>query len=123
MTTRHRLILPHTLRLGLIALFVLGALSSAAPRARASALFTDSGANFLPATGDITAWGDYDSDGDLDLVVGGQMNTGNNVYANLMKLYRNDDGAFVDSGTTVPGLIGGTAEWGDYDNDGDVDLL
>jgi FG-GAP-like repeat len=122
MTKQHCLLSSGSLRFGLIVL-LLGVLSSAAPPVRATAPFTDSGAQFLPATGDITAWGDYDNDGDLDLVLGGQMNTGNNVFANFMKLYRNEGGIFADSGAALPGIIGGAAEWGDYDNDGDVDLL
>src|SRR5262245_48124138 len=123
MIQRSHLLPSSLLRLALIALFLLGVFNTAAPPVRASAPFTDSGNRFLPLTGDITAWGDYDNDGDLDLVLGGQMNTGNNVYDNFMKLYRNDGGTFADSGTALPGIIGGTAEWGDYDNDGDLDLL
>jgi hypothetical protein len=123
MIQRSHLLPSGLLRLGLMVLLLLGTISTAAPPVRASALFTDSGAQFLPVNASITAWGDYDNDGDLDLVLGGQMNTGNNVYDNFMKLYRNDGGTFADSNTALPGLIDGAAEWGDYDNDGDLDLL
>ncbi|MCH7764361.1 MAG: VCBS repeat-containing protein, partial [Candidatus Marinimicrobia bacterium] len=65
-----------------------------------------------------TAFGDYDNDGDLDFY-GGQ--TGSN------KLYRNNnDGTFTDV-TSTAGVAGfsmttkGVA-WGDYDNDGDLEL-
>gem|GEM_PF-5662404 len=65
-----------------------------------------------------TAFGDFDNDGDLDLY-GGQ--------AGSNKLYRNDgDGTFTD--ITVDAGVAGTAlttkgvAWGDYDNDGDLDL-
>lgn len=65
-----------------------------------------------------TAFGDYDGDGDLDLY-GGQ--GGSN------KLYRNNDnGTFTDVTSTagVAGLSATTkgVAWGDYDNDGDLDL-
>ena len=65
-----------------------------------------------------TAFGDYDGDGDLDLY-GGQ--GGSN------KLYRNNDnGTFTDVTATagVAGLSATTkgVAWGDYDNDGDLDL-
>jgi len=123
MSLRHQLRSIGSLRLIAVIVLLLGVLSSAAPPVRATALFTDSGAQLIGVSGDITAWGDYDSDGDLDLVIGGQMNTGNNVFDNFMKLYRNDNGTFADSGTILPGMIDGTVQWGDYDRDGDLDLL
>jgi hypothetical protein len=66
------------------------------------------------------SWGDYDNDGDLDLFVA---NDGNNF------LYRNDlsqgagftkmtSGPIVNDGGRSPG-----ASWGDYDNDGHLDLF
>lgn len=65
------------------------------------------------------AWGDYDNDGDLDLLVTGQMTNGSPVT----KLYRNDGGRFVDSGLGLPALRNSFAAWGDFDNDGSLDLL
>jgi hypothetical protein len=70
------------------------------------------------------AWGDYDNDGDLDLFVANGVNTApgenNFLYTN------NGDGTFtkVASGDVVedPGHFIGCA-WGDYDNDGDLDLF
>jgi penicillin amidase len=64
------------------------------------------------------AWADFDMDGDLDLYVGfrGQMS----------RLYRNDNGTFVDVAAAV-GLAEANevraASWGDYDDDGDPDLF
>lgn len=66
----------------------------------------------------VGVWGDYDNDGDLDLYAGGSS----------AKLYRNDGNeAFVEAGAEVgsiriapPALQAGN--WGDYDNDGDLDL-
>ena len=64
------------------------------------------------------AWGDYDNDGDLDLYVATEPRH---------TLYRNDgDGTFADvtviAGVGDPTATGGGAAWGDYDNDGDLDL-
>jgi hypothetical protein len=65
-------------------------------------------------------WGDYDNDGDQDLFV---MNRGSNI------LMRNDgsDGSGGWNFTNVAAGLGGTARtsaaaWGDYDNDGFLDL-
>jgi hypothetical protein len=65
------------------------------------------------------AWGDYDSDGDLDLMLGnygvGQPNT----------LYRNDNGVLSASPAFTAAIDENTYSlaWGDYDNDGDLDLM
>ena len=63
------------------------------------------------------AWGDYDGDADLDLVV---TRFGTNL------LYRNDGGRFTDvSAATGVGAQEGFwtgAAWADFDRDGDLDL-
>jgi len=82
--------------------------------------FDDIGAN-LTAEGDgDAAWGDFDNDGDLDLVVTGD-ETGNMTQLST-RIYRNDNGVFTDIGAGLPGLENGRAAWGDYDADGDLDL-
>jgi len=69
------------------------------------------------------AWGDYDNDGDLDILLSGSP-TGE---SGLSRVYRNDPAAerdnFVDSGISLVGLRTAVAAWGDYDNDGDLDIL
>jgi hypothetical protein len=72
------------------------------------------------------AWGDYDSDGDLDLVIGGL----NPSSQRLTAIYRNDgdtngDGIvnFTDIQTSLPALNDPSMAWGDYDQDGDLDLV
>ncbi len=72
---------------------------------------TDSGAS----TG--ASWGDFDNDGDLDLLVA------NDGQPNF--LYRNDAGTFekITSGALVTDTGRATgSSWVDFDNDGDLDL-
>ncbi|NOU16482.1 MAG: PKD domain-containing protein [Bacteroidales bacterium] len=64
-------------------------------------------------------WGDYNNDGYLDLIVGGQ-NGG--LYT---KVYRNNkNGTFTeDTDFFITGCFYGSAKWCDYDDDGDLDIL
>ncbi len=66
-------------------------------------------------------WGDYDNDGDLDVFASGSSVDDDN------HLYRNDgDGTFSEVGG-VAGVADGMSSrgvaWGDYDNDGHIDLF
>ncbi|MCP5112672.1 MAG: VCBS repeat-containing protein, partial [bacterium] len=64
------------------------------------------------------AWSDYDNDGDQDLYVANDFGR-NNLYRN------NGDGTFRDVAAEagVDDMAAGmSAAWGDYDNDGDLDL-
>lgn len=68
------------------------------------------------------AWADYDNDGYLDLVKGIS-----NPFGGSTQLYRNNhNGTFANVTTASIGNIGPGANnvvWGDYDNDGFVDLF
>jgi len=67
-------------------------------------------------------WGDYDNDGDLDLVVTGQDGPGNQ----RLIIYRNNgNDSFTKDGEPMGvniGLYASSVQWGDYDGDGDLDL-
>ncbi len=64
------------------------------------------------------AWGDYDNDGDMDVLLTGAASDG--AYTTV--LYRNDAGTFEPAAMDFPGLHFSSAAWGDYDGDGDLDL-
>jgi len=84
--------------------------------------FTDIGASLTGVAAGSVAWGDYDNDGDLDIVLTGQVGSGYDDH--VSKVYRNDGGAFTDIGAGI--MEAGrrnSAAWGDYDNDGDLDIL
>jgi hypothetical protein len=66
------------------------------------------------------SWADYDNDGDLDLFVTNFAGQNNFLYAN------NGDGTFNKIGNSIVVLDSGDSRsccWGDYDNDGDLDLF
>ena len=73
---------------------------------------------FADAGGQSNAWGDFDNDGDLDLAI---------VFLDApVRLYQNDAGVFRDvaagSGLPIDGGNPRSIAWGDYDNDGDLDI-
>jgi predicted nucleotidyltransferase len=67
------------------------------------------------------AWGDYDNDGDLDILLAGNLS----LFYNISRIYRNNgNGTFTEqTGISLIGVHAGSVAWGDYDNDGDLDIL
>jgi subtilisin-like proprotein convertase family protein len=81
--------------------------------------FVDTNAALIGVSHGDSAWGDYDNDGDLDILLTGTGASG----VSITKIYRNDLGSFTDINASLPSLWASAGKWGDYDNDGDLDIL
>jgi len=81
-------------------------------------IFTDIKAGLIGLNSGNVNWGDFDNDGDLDLMINGESNDGNKV-----KIYRNDGkDSFTDIKADLTIVGRGFYKWNDYDNDGDLDI-
>ncbi|WP_159102770.1 FG-GAP-like repeat-containing protein [Marinilabilia salmonicolor] len=68
-------------------------------------------------------WGDYDNDGDMDLLQTGWIGDTDQFRT---KIITNTGAGFEDSGIALTGLSGSTscsADWIDMDNDNDLDII
>lgn len=104
-------------------LLLTGSLDGTAPTTKlyrndSNNVFVDVATTLTSVHSGGAAWGDYDKDGDLDIALAGTSGGGA-----VAQLYRNDGGTFVNSGATLTGVSNSVVTWGDYDNDGDLDLL
>ena len=93
-----------------------------------NAVFNEVGTDIMGASLASVDWGDYDLDGDPDLIISGSANIFNMNYRAL--IYRNDGPGiemgkwkFTDTHTLKYRTRSGSSRWGDYDKDGDPDLL
>ncbi|MHC4756679.1 MAG: LamG-like jellyroll fold domain-containing protein, partial [Planctomycetota bacterium] len=86
--------------------------------------FTDISAGLTAVYGSSVAWGDYDNDGDMDILLTGRDRT----LTPISRIYRNDPSTgsgrdFNDISAGLTGVRYSSVAWGDYDNDGDLDIL
>lgn len=84
-------------------------------------VFTDINASMDMVSNGSADWGDFDKDGDLDLIVSGK---GAGSWNFITRLYRNDgNDQFVNTGTTFMGVRYSSSVFGDYNNDGNLDII
>ncbi|MBE7561330.1 VCBS repeat-containing protein [bacterium] len=80
----------------------------------------ETAAVMLGVANSSVAWADYDRDGDPDILLTGNMGSGL-----ISWIYRNDGGGLFSRETraALPGAYFSSVAWGDYDRDGDLDIL
>jgi hypothetical protein len=89
------------------------------PGAAGTWTFTDVSTALPIAPNAVSAWADMEGDGDLDLLLGHVSPYGDN----FLGTWRNDAGVLVPAQSGLAFIRYGTADWGDADNDGDLDIV
>src|SRR5689334_19845973 len=96
--------------------FTLWLLAGSRGIAQGQSQFTELDVGLAAPTFSSVAWGDYDNDGYLDIVMIGTERPRARIYRN------NGDKTFTDIAAGLEGAAAGGAAWADYDNDGDLDF-
>jgi hypothetical protein len=108
-------------------LFVSGSEEQGQPHAliyrnEGSDAFSDSGQDLPGVSFSSSSWGDFDSDGDPDLVLSGYQ-LSPLFGSGVTRLFRNDAGLLSEVAAQLPGIYYGDIQWVDFDRDGDLDIV
>ncbi len=101
---------------------VSGNLTTIYRNSRAGA-FIDIGAQIQGVNRGHISWADIDNDGDLDFLVIGNPRNSMSVLGRFAGLYVNVEGNFIPSSSLLDGEAITSATWGDFDSDGDLDVV
>jgi len=83
--------------------------------------FSDINAGLPGISRGSVVWGDYDNDGRLDILLTGTTN--GFASGAISQIWRNTGNGFSNINANLPGVAYSSAAWGDYDNDGRLDIL
>ncbi|MGC9361905.1 MAG: FG-GAP-like repeat-containing protein [Candidatus Syntrophosphaera sp.] len=84
-------------------------------------VYEDCGYEFPPRVSSSVSFGDYDNDGDLDILLSG--GTVSDTSVAFLQIFRNEGSFdFTQVDVTTSGIKYGNADFGDYDNDGWLDI-
>lgn len=89
--------------------------------------FTEQDLGLIPKGFGHAEWGDYDGDGDLDLLLNGDGHLESGEDSDFVyRLYNNENGAFSEATTFTPYRqinVGNGSRFFDWENDGDLDIV
>jgi hypothetical protein len=88
--------------------------------------FTETNLNIIQKAFGSSIWGDYNSDGFLDLLINGDGGANGENSSDIYRLYRNVGGVFTEATTFSTYRQISTADgsrFADWDNDGDLDII
>lgn len=85
--------------------------------------FTELKTNLVGISWGVAAWVDYDNDGKLDIFLTGCPDGDGCTLAKTQLYYNTGAGAWAEVTTPFMQVGRSGADWGDYDNDGDLDLI